>query len=49
MVVVFFSSVSRQSSHKKKLNTYISFPEVLDMSPFMEEKGIPPLMPSVCV
>lgn len=42
MVVVFFSSsVSRQSSHKKKLNTYISFPEVLDMSPFMEEKGIP--------
>ncbi|XP_062842349.1 ubiquitin carboxyl-terminal hydrolase 48 isoform X2 [Trichomycterus rosablanca] len=25
----------RQSAHKKKLNTYISFPEVLDMSPFL--------------
>ncbi|KAK2821211.1 hypothetical protein Q7C36_020554 [Tachysurus vachellii] len=28
----------RQSAHKKKLNTYISFPEVLDMSPFLEAK-----------
>lgn len=26
----------RQSGHKKKLNTYISFPEVLDMSLFLE-------------
>lgn len=29
----------RQSSHKKKLNTFISFPEVLDMGPFLEGKG----------
>uniref|UniRef100_A0A8B9J652 Ubiquitin carboxyl-terminal hydrolase 48 n=1 Tax=Astyanax mexicanus TaxID=7994 RepID=A0A8B9J652_ASTMX len=28
----------RQSGHKKKLNTFISFPEVLDMSPFLEAK-----------
>ncbi|XP_016338262.1 ubiquitin carboxyl-terminal hydrolase 48-like [Sinocyclocheilus anshuiensis] len=28
----------RQSSHKKKLNTFISFPEVLDMGPFLEGK-----------
>ncbi|XP_016304025.1 ubiquitin carboxyl-terminal hydrolase 48-like isoform X1 [Sinocyclocheilus anshuiensis] len=30
----------RQSAHKKKLNTFISFPEVLDMGPFLgkEEK-----------
>uniref|UniRef100_A0A8C1EPE0 Ubiquitin carboxyl-terminal hydrolase 48 n=2 Tax=Cyprinus carpio TaxID=7962 RepID=A0A8C1EPE0_CYPCA len=26
----------RQSGHKKKLNTFISFPEVLDMRPFLE-------------
>lgn len=28
----------RQTGHKKKLNTFISFPEVLDMGPFLEEK-----------
>ncbi|XP_055040439.1 ubiquitin carboxyl-terminal hydrolase 48 isoform X1 [Misgurnus anguillicaudatus] len=28
----------RQSSHKKKLNTFISFPEVLEMGPFLEGK-----------
>uniref|UniRef100_A0A8C1R4L2 Ubiquitin carboxyl-terminal hydrolase 48 n=2 Tax=Cyprinus carpio TaxID=7962 RepID=A0A8C1R4L2_CYPCA len=28
----------RQSGHKKKLNTFISFPEVLDMGPFLEGK-----------
>uniref|UniRef100_A0AAR2LDC3 Ubiquitin carboxyl-terminal hydrolase 48 n=1 Tax=Pygocentrus nattereri TaxID=42514 RepID=A0AAR2LDC3_PYGNA len=28
----------RQSGHKKKLNTFISFPEVLDMAPFLEAK-----------
>ncbi|XP_061688495.1 ubiquitin carboxyl-terminal hydrolase 48 isoform X3 [Syngnathoides biaculeatus] len=26
----------RQTGHKKKLNTYISFPEQLDMAPFLE-------------
>ncbi|XP_036386850.1 ubiquitin carboxyl-terminal hydrolase 48 isoform X1 [Megalops cyprinoides] len=26
----------RQTGHKKKLNTFISFPEVLDMGPFLE-------------
>uniref|UniRef100_A0A4W5QYJ2 Ubiquitin carboxyl-terminal hydrolase 48 n=1 Tax=Hucho hucho TaxID=62062 RepID=A0A4W5QYJ2_9TELE len=30
----------RQTGHKKKLNTFISFPEQLDMGPFLEEKGI---------
>ncbi|KAJ8260292.1 hypothetical protein GJAV_G00179290 [Gymnothorax javanicus] len=28
----------RQTGHKKKLNTFISFPEVLDMGPFLEQK-----------
>ncbi|TRY94892.1 hypothetical protein DNTS_032992 [Danionella cerebrum] len=28
----------RQSGHKKKLNTFISFPEVFDMAPFLEGK-----------
>ncbi|CAB1354090.1 unnamed protein product [Coregonus sp. 'balchen'] len=28
----------RQTGHKKKLNTFISFPEQLDMGPFLEEK-----------
>nr|XP_057934890.1 ubiquitin carboxyl-terminal hydrolase 48 isoform X1 [Doryrhamphus excisus] len=28
----------RQTGHKKKLNTYISFPEQLDMAPFFEVK-----------
>ncbi|XP_072571838.1 ubiquitin carboxyl-terminal hydrolase 48 isoform X3 [Paramormyrops kingsleyae] len=28
----------RQTGHKKKLNSFISFPEVLDMGPFLEEK-----------
>ncbi|XP_041639436.1 ubiquitin carboxyl-terminal hydrolase 48 isoform X2 [Cheilinus undulatus] len=28
----------RQTGHKKKLNTFISFPEQLDMAPFMEGK-----------
>uniref|UniRef100_UPI0037E73434 ubiquitin carboxyl-terminal hydrolase 48 isoform X2 n=1 Tax=Semicossyphus pulcher TaxID=241346 RepID=UPI0037E73434 len=28
----------RQTGHKKKLNTFISFPEQLDMGPFMEGK-----------
>uniref|UniRef100_A0A674BXK2 Ubiquitin carboxyl-terminal hydrolase 48 n=1 Tax=Salmo trutta TaxID=8032 RepID=A0A674BXK2_SALTR len=30
----------RQTGHKKKLNTFISFPEQLDMGPFLEGKGI---------
>jgi hypothetical protein len=38
--VVFPPLVSRQTGHKKKLNTFISFPEQLDMGPFLEEKGI---------
>lgn len=29
---------SRQTGHKKKLNSFISFPEQLDMGPFLEEK-----------
>ncbi|KAJ0023448.1 hypothetical protein NQD34_003347 [Periophthalmus magnuspinnatus] len=29
----------RQTGHKKKLNTYISFPEQLDMGVFLEGKG----------
>nr|XP_060614752.1 ubiquitin carboxyl-terminal hydrolase 48-like [Anolis sagrei ordinatus] len=29
----------RQTGHKKKLNTYIEFSELLDMEPFMEDKG----------
>lgn len=34
---------SRQTGHKKKLNTFISFPEQLDMGPFLEGKqGIIP-------
>uniref|UniRef100_A0A3B4FZS8 Ubiquitin carboxyl-terminal hydrolase 48 n=1 Tax=Pundamilia nyererei TaxID=303518 RepID=A0A3B4FZS8_9CICH len=28
----------RQTGHKKKLNSFISFPEQLDMGPFLEEK-----------
>uniref|UniRef100_A0A8C3T7C2 Ubiquitin carboxyl-terminal hydrolase 48 n=1 Tax=Chelydra serpentina TaxID=8475 RepID=A0A8C3T7C2_CHESE len=28
----------RQTGHKKKLNTYIGFSELLDMEPFMEQK-----------
>uniref|UniRef100_A0A1A8MJH7 Ubiquitin carboxyl-terminal hydrolase 48 n=1 Tax=Nothobranchius pienaari TaxID=704102 RepID=A0A1A8MJH7_9TELE len=28
----------RQTGHKKKLNTFISFPEQLDMGPFLEDK-----------
>ncbi|XP_064160530.1 ubiquitin carboxyl-terminal hydrolase 48 isoform X3 [Anguilla rostrata] len=28
----------RQTGHKKKLNTFISFPEVLDMGPYLEQK-----------
>jgi len=28
----------RQTGHKKKLNTFISFPEQLDMGPFFEGK-----------
>ncbi|XP_020637749.3 ubiquitin carboxyl-terminal hydrolase 48 isoform X1 [Pogona vitticeps] len=28
----------RQTGHKKKLNTYLEFSEVLDMGPFMEDK-----------
>ncbi|XP_043919177.1 ubiquitin carboxyl-terminal hydrolase 48 isoform X3 [Protopterus annectens] len=28
----------RQSGHKKKLNSYIGFPEVLDMRPYMDAK-----------
>lgn len=28
----------RQTGHKKKLNTFISFPEQLDMGPFLEGK-----------
>ncbi|XP_058857927.1 ubiquitin carboxyl-terminal hydrolase 48 isoform X3 [Acipenser ruthenus] len=28
----------RQTGHKKKLNTYISFPEIVDMGPYMERK-----------
>ncbi|XP_048823310.1 ubiquitin carboxyl-terminal hydrolase 48 isoform X5 [Lagopus muta] len=29
----------RQTGHKKKLNTYIGFSELLDMKPFMEQKN----------
>ncbi|XP_066546567.1 ubiquitin carboxyl-terminal hydrolase 48 isoform X3 [Amia ocellicauda] len=29
----------RQTGHKKKLNTFISFPEVLDMGPYLEGRG----------
>ncbi|XP_030632377.1 ubiquitin carboxyl-terminal hydrolase 48 isoform X2 [Chanos chanos] len=29
----------RQTGHKKKLNTFISFPELLDMGPFLEGNG----------
>ncbi|XP_054979011.1 ubiquitin carboxyl-terminal hydrolase 48-like isoform X3 [Sorex araneus] len=29
----------RKTGHKKKLNTYISFSEILDMNPYMEQKG----------
>ncbi|KAM9297028.1 ubiquitin carboxyl-terminal hydrolase 48 [Gastrophryne carolinensis] len=29
----------RQTGHKKKLNTYIAFPETLDMAPFVEQAG----------
>ncbi|XP_052547662.1 ubiquitin carboxyl-terminal hydrolase 48 isoform X3 [Tympanuchus pallidicinctus] len=29
----------RQTGHKKKLNTYIGFSEVLDMKPFMEQQS----------
>uniref|UniRef100_A0A8B9TD90 Ubiquitin carboxyl-terminal hydrolase 48 n=1 Tax=Anas platyrhynchos TaxID=8839 RepID=A0A8B9TD90_ANAPL len=29
----------RQTGHKKKLNTYIGFSELLDMEPFMEQKS----------
>ncbi|XP_060115140.1 ubiquitin carboxyl-terminal hydrolase 48 [Heteronotia binoei] len=29
----------RQTGHKKKLNTYIEFSELLDMGPFMEDKA----------
>ncbi|XP_048182262.1 ubiquitin carboxyl-terminal hydrolase 48 isoform X2 [Corvus hawaiiensis] len=29
----------RQTGHKKKLNTYIGFSELLDMEPFMEQKN----------
>ncbi|XP_052556991.1 ubiquitin carboxyl-terminal hydrolase 48-like [Tympanuchus pallidicinctus] len=29
----------RQTRHKKKLNTYIGFSELLDMEPFMEQKN----------
>ncbi|XP_031424419.1 ubiquitin carboxyl-terminal hydrolase 48 isoform X2 [Clupea harengus] len=28
----------RKTGHKKKLNTFINFPEILDMGPFMERK-----------
>ncbi|XP_039611700.1 ubiquitin carboxyl-terminal hydrolase 48 isoform X2 [Polypterus senegalus] len=28
----------RQTGHKKKLNTYIGFPEILDMGPFLDKK-----------
>uniref|UniRef100_A0A8C3FN39 Ubiquitin carboxyl-terminal hydrolase 48 n=1 Tax=Chrysemys picta bellii TaxID=8478 RepID=A0A8C3FN39_CHRPI len=31
----------RQTGHKKKLNTYIGFSELLDMEPFMEQKAEP--------
>ncbi|XP_032903844.1 ubiquitin carboxyl-terminal hydrolase 48 isoform X4 [Amblyraja radiata] len=30
----------RQTGHKKKLNSYISFPEVLDLTPYLERKDI---------
>uniref|UniRef100_A0A8C0JE22 Ubiquitin carboxyl-terminal hydrolase 48 n=1 Tax=Chelonoidis abingdonii TaxID=106734 RepID=A0A8C0JE22_CHEAB len=30
--------LNRQTGHKKKLNTYIGFSELLDMEPFMEQK-----------
>eukprot|EP00062_Callorhinchus_milii_P012741 gi/632960096/ref/XP_007896000.1/ PREDICTED: ubiquitin carboxyl-terminal hydrolase 48 isoform X3 [Callorhinchus milii] len=30
----------RQTGHKKKLNSYISFPEVLDLSPYLERKDV---------
>lgn len=30
---------NRQTGHKKKLNTYIEFSELLDMGPFMEGTG----------
>lgn len=30
--------LSRQTGHKKKLNTFISFPEQLDMGPFLDGK-----------
>lgn len=30
--------ITRQTGHKKKLNTFISFPEQLDMGPFLEGK-----------
>lgn len=29
----------RQTGHKKKLNAYIEFSELLDLGPFMEDKG----------
>lgn len=29
----------RQTGHKKKLNTYLEFSELLDMGPFMENTG----------
>uniref|UniRef100_A0A8C0L3M3 Ubiquitin carboxyl-terminal hydrolase 48 n=1 Tax=Canis lupus dingo TaxID=286419 RepID=A0A8C0L3M3_CANLU len=29
----------RQTGHKKKLNTYIGFSEILDMEPYVEHKG----------
>ncbi|XP_006641945.1 ubiquitin carboxyl-terminal hydrolase 48 isoform X1 [Lepisosteus oculatus] len=30
----------RQTGHKKKLNTFISFPETLDMGPFLERNDV---------
>ena len=36
LLFVAFIFSSRTTGHKKKLNTFISFPEQLDMGPFLE-------------
>lgn len=36
-IISFF--LVRQTGHKKKLNTYIGFSEILDMEPYVEHKG----------
>ena len=31
--------LNRKSGHKKKLNSFIEFPQVLDMSQYLEKPG----------